>query len=222
MFDIIYYNPIEKDLFISLAKKLGYHGLVFLHSLKHFTPVASPDLKIINAIACSASEVVAARKLSPLVFVQSSAALKDNTDRYCIERVKPDVLFGFEHSSRKDFLHHRHSSLNQVLCKLMSEKQVAYGLSLHALLSSPAFAVAAGRMMQNIVLCKKYKVPLVVGSFAEHPLEMRSVNDVVSFLRFVGLDSVAAKKALLVAGEIAERNVFKKSGKYIADGVRVL
>lgn len=222
MYMIVWYDKKHEVEYFRLAPLLGYKGIIFLHPLKEFVVISKKTFPIVDAIVCSASEVVAARKLSSLVLVYSTAVSKNNTDRYCIERIKPDIMHGFELSPRKDFLHHRHSSLNQVLCKLMFEKQVAYGLSLHALLSSPSFAVVAGRVMQNIVLCKKYKVPIVVGSFAQHPLEMRSASDVVSFLRFVGLDSVSAKQALATAGELTEKNLFKKSGKYITNGVWVV
>ena len=170
-----------------------------------------------NAITCSAADVVRARKLAPLVFVQSSAASGIGDDRLYIERARPDGIFGFCFSSHRDFMHQRNSGLNNVLCSLMHQKDVAYVIDYRSVLGSPA---ALGRLLQNISLCKKYKVSLVAGSFARHPLEMRGAADILALFSLLGLNGRQAKDALSSVSLIAKNNLLRKSGKLPADGVR--
>ena len=73
----------------------------------------------------------------------------------------------------------------------MKEKNVSYGLSFSQLLnaSRQEQAVILGRILQNLKLCKKYKVPVVVGSFANSPYQMRDSKDLLAFARTLGLQN---------------------------------
>lgn len=127
---------------------------------------------------------------SELVFASKRIFKSDvKKDRNLIESRKADLIFEFEQERRKDATHFRSSGMNQVIAKLMKEKKVSYGLSFNQVLvaSKEEKAKIIGRLIQNIKLCKKYKVPVVVASFARSPKEMRDYKDLMAFSRLLGL-----------------------------------
>ena len=48
--------------------------------------------------------------------------------------------------------------------------------------------ILIGRMIQNIKLCKKFKVKTAIASFASSPYGMRSPHDISSFFRILGME----------------------------------
>ncbi len=107
---------------------------------------------------------------------------------------KVDLFFELEASQKADFLHQRRGNLNQVICQEMVEHDVAYGLSFSLVLNSQNKDKVLGRMKQNIKLCRKYEVPLVVASFARSPFELRAPNDLLAFFKALGLSSLDFKQ----------------------------
>jgi RNase P/RNase MRP subunit p30 len=51
-------------------------------------------------------------------------------------------------------------------------------------------------MAQNIVFCRKFKVPTLIASFARTPFELRNPSDLASFFTVLGMHPEEAKKAL--------------------------
>jgi RNase P/RNase MRP subunit p30 len=123
---------------------------------------------------------------------------------------RTDILVGCELIKEKDPLHWRASGLNQVLVKWAKKNEVAIGFSLSSVLgvSGVTRGIILGRMMQNVRLCRKYKVRMVMCSFARDIFGLRNVSDMQSFGRVLGMTPGEVKHALL----------FSKK----RDGVRVL
>jgi len=92
----------------------------------------------------------------------------------------------------KDDLHYRSSGLDQVLCKLMNKNNISLGISLDAINNY----VEIGRIMQNIVLCRKYKVKVLFFTFAKTKYELLSRKDVEGLLRVLGMSSQQVNIAL--------------------------
>lgn len=170
MKDYVIASGNEKE-FVSMGEKLGYSELVF---------IGKADL----------SKIKTKLKLttSTRIFKSSSK------DRELIESKKADVIYEFEQEQRKDHTHFRNSGINQVIAKLMKDKKVIYGISFNQILkaSPKEQAVLLGRMMQNIRIFRKYKVSMIVGSFASNPYEMRDFKDLVSFAKTLGLNEYKA------------------------------
>lgn len=167
MKDYVVNNGNEKE-FISMAEKLGYDELVFVN----FTDIAK--LKSGLKLSCSKRIFKSSQK-----------------DRNLIESRKADVIFEFEQDTKKDSMHFRSSGMNHIIAKLMKEKNVSYGLSFSQLLNKTREEQARliGRIMQNIRLCRKYKVNVVLGSFARKPYEMRDYKDLQAFARVLGINN---------------------------------
>ena len=175
-FDIVFPNNNEAE-FIAMAKKLGTKELLFVYSLELYKQWAEKEsgVTIKTGILASQKKIKQAKAKTQYVLV----AADPEKNVAIIEHEKPWLLYGFEFQTRKDFLHHRNSGINHILASLMRENNVCYGFPFSELfhLSPEEQGVVLGRLQQNMMLAKKYKVEIVVASFAHTPFEMRSVKD---------------------------------------------
>lgn len=107
------------------------------------------------------------------------------------------LIYNVELSSLKDSLHYRRSGLNQVLCKLAVKKQVVVGFNVGLLMksSSKERALLLGKMQQNVRLCRKYGVRMLLGSFASSPGDVRAPAELQSIGVVMGMTVVEAKAA---------------------------
>jgi RNase P/RNase MRP subunit p30 len=115
--------------------------------------------------------------LCDLIFIKP----KDKP-RQIVETKKNLIIFGLEEDDKKDFMHQRRSGFNHIMCKLAVKNKIKVGFSFRSLLNADISKrnVLIGRISSNIRLCKKYKVEMIIGSFAKDPYEMRNYNDLKS------------------------------------------
>jgi RNase P/RNase MRP subunit p30 len=137
---------------------------------------------------------------------------KDKFNRMVVSSKYVDILLDPHLGKRRDFIHHRNSGLNQVLCKLAKQNNVAIGFSFSSILDSKDRGRSIGRIMQNIRICRKYKVPIVIGSFAKTNVKTRNFTDIQSFFKIIGMTGKEVKNLF-----IAEKLDYKK--RYIKKGV---
>ena len=185
MIDIVFPNKNESE-FIEMAKKLGISGLIFAYK----SPAEfSKNKDIANALFIEPKNLQKAKNLDVLAICPAS--------REAIER-GADIVYGFEMQEIKEHTHYRQSGLNQVLCKLATEKKARIGLSFSAILQSfgQRRAQLIGRMTQNIIFCRKYKTPMKIASFATTPYEMRAPAELTAFFMQLGMDAGQAQAAL--------------------------
>lgn len=192
MIDIVIPNNNEEE-FIQMAEKLGYAGLCFLYDFNGYSnnkkefKNTNPKITIYTGILADNRNInkIKTKLKDEKIFV---AVKSSNNDREIIEKSKADIIFSFEETSRKDFIHQRASGLNHILCKLAKENNVAIGFSLSLILNAENKHLVLGRIKQNIRLCKKFKVRTVIASFAEKPYDMRSMRDLISLFKVLGLE----------------------------------
>jgi len=190
MYDVVFPKNNEKE-FISIAAKLGYGGLCFVYNsvdefIRNKERFKKSNLKLLFGLKFESKEKV-------YDFIITKASGKS---RQILERGKADIIYDFEKSSREDYIHHRASGLNQVLCKLARKNNVAVGFSVSSILNSKQKPMLLGRIKQNIKLCRKYRVRMIIGSFSSDPYEMRSLHDLISLFCLLGMHASEAKKAL--------------------------
>jgi len=77
-----------------------------------------------------------------------------------------------------------------VLCNLANKNGISVGFSFFDVLNAKDRGKIIGRMMQNAMLCKKYRVNIVVGSFARDKYDFRLRNDLEAFGRVIGIDKL--------------------------------
>ena len=121
----------------------------------------------------------------------------ENKNLKALKNKNIDILFSPEKNSRMDKMHSRESGMNHVLCKLARDNKIAIGINFGDILKvdGEKRAVLIGRIMQNIRLCRKYKVKMVIGSFARNEYEMRAAKELFALCRAFGMSGLQAKEA---------------------------
>ena len=202
MIDIVIPKNNEGE-FIEIASKLGIKKLYFLYDFNYYDKNINQkklsfenheNIEVEIGFIGSQKNLNKAQHQSKLIVAKSS----DN-DRFFIESKKIKLIYGFEESNKKDYLHQRASGLNHILCELANKHNVVIGFSYSTLFSkdSQKISLLMGRMMLNIKLCQKYKVKTVIGSFSEKPFEMRSPFDITSLFTIFGMDGRNIKDSIL-------------------------
>lgn len=188
MRDIVFPNNNEAQ-FIKMAELLGYSKLVFVYAHRNDSDFSSSKIKIEKAILSKPSD---ANRSNGTIIVESS-----EIDRQMFESKRVSMIFNLENQKR-DSMHYRNSGLNQVLCKLANKNNIKIGVALSNLLRAEDMLLSQllGRIMQNIVLCRKYKVDIALASFAHVPYEMRAPRDIISLGICLGMHQSDAKRAV--------------------------
>lgn len=200
MIDIVIPNKNEEG-FISVAEKLGYKEILFLYDLdtyfekRKYNEIKSKKINIFYGILANTKNIQNINsKLDKKVFIAIKSTINN---REIVEKSKANLIFSLEESSRKDFMHQRGSGLDHIMCKLAHDNKVMVGFSLSSMLTSDKKHMILGRMTQNIKLCRKYKVKMMIASFAQKPLEMRGPYDVISLFVSLGMHQKEAKDSLI-------------------------
>ncbi len=158
-----------------LVMDLGFTGVKFLESdfvvLKGKTP---KDLL---------KEIEEAKRKKLLTVCKADS---EEILRFVLEKAKVDLVMGVENIHPKDSMHFVRGGLDQILCKIAAEKKKIIAFSFAELLNSPNKGKLLARIMFNVKLCKKYKVPIVFASFAASQEEMRSAKDLQALGRVLG------------------------------------
>ncbi|PIN75242.1 hypothetical protein COV18_03570 [Candidatus Woesearchaeota archaeon CG10_big_fil_rev_8_21_14_0_10_37_12] len=186
MIDIVFPNKNEEQ-FIELAKKLGIKQLIFAYANQKEFYTKKTNFPTENLLLTTPQKMPKQTK--------NKYICKGN--REALEQ-RAYVAYDFEQTERSDHTHYRQSGLNQVLCKLATEKNVRIGFSMSSILSVTGVkqAVLLGRIAQNIQFCKKYKTPTKIASFATKPEHMRSPEDLASLFTMLGMQKTEIKLAL--------------------------
>ncbi len=129
-------------------------------------------------------------------FNELNVKIAEKDSRNFFEDKKVDIIVGLENVHKDDNLHYRSSGLNQVTAKLANKNGIAIGFSFNNVLNSNDISKTLGRMMLNVRLCRKYKVKMMVGSFATNKYEMRQAKDLLSFAAILGMSNKEIKEAL--------------------------
>ena len=99
-------------------------------------------------------------------------------NRVILENKNINMLVNAE-ENKEDFMHSRNSGLNQVLVKLAKRNNISIGFSFNKILKSnnQERVNLLGKIMQNVMLCNKYKVKMHIVNFINNELSKRSNND---------------------------------------------
>lgn len=225
--DMVFPNKNETK-FIHHASLLGYNGLCLTYSLKEM--ISKEKLKELKtqskisihtaAIIDKQSQLQKAKTSSDIVIVRSK---DDAFDRNLLERGKIDLIFDMENSPRSDFIHQRNSGLNHIFCRLATKKAIVIGTSFSNIFNKFPFerAQVMGRIKQNLRLCKKYNTKTIFASFAKKPTELRSPDDLRSFLISLGVDNSIAKNSLLNLNHLLQEKTIQKDKYYISKEIKI-
>tara|TARA_Y100000310_G_C20278385_1_gene621393 strand:- start:4 stop:471 length:468 start_codon:yes stop_codon:yes gene_type:complete len=141
------------------------------------------------------SKLVDARKAIDLALKSGEKvvviAKDDDFNRKILENKRVDVFVDVEGGDKKDRLKQRDSGLNQVLCKLARENGIDIGIDLGHLSGGSDFDKSRylSRLMQNVRLCKKHKVRMILVNIG------KGKKDLNGFLLTLGMNTSMAKFA---------------------------
>jgi len=189
MIDIVVPKNNEKA-FVKVAEELGFNKLGFLYKKIKDLSALQKKTKI---------------KLYNVTYTWDSKAdlcISNDRDkaRHFLEKTKVHGVFGLEKHKEKDFMHIRNSGLNQVLAKIAKDKKKVIVFDFNSVLTCSGLnrSRIIGRMMQNVVLCRKYKVEVAICSFAQSPYQMRNCKDLQAFGNVLGMDGSQVKGCMKV------------------------
>jgi len=192
MLDIVFPDKNEAAL-IARAQTLGIKELVLAYDNPALFHTGSAPIKITNALVANPAGIERARNKTKTVLLRSS-----ERDLHTVEHTPPAMLFDLEASPRHDALHQRASGLNHILARECAKKGVTVVFSVRSLLESHGErrSQLLGRIAQNISICRKYKVPMKIASFAKSPAGMRNPEDLKSLFVVLGMHPSEAIQAL--------------------------
>ncbi len=182
--------------------------------IKEFSKRLNSEIIVVNLI--KSEDIRSLRKKidseKGIVVVEAGS---DEINKSLFENKRVGILVGLEKNRERDFMKSRDSGLNQTLCKLANKNKIIIGFSFSDVLNSNGIERSnlLGKMMQNARLCRKYKVKMIVGSFASKWQELRSESDLMAFGREIGIEKVNNKDVI---------SFLENKKDYIAEGVRII
>lgn len=179
MHDIVFPENNENE-FLAIAQRLGITALTFAYPNKAQFYTKKTTVPVTNALLAKPHDIHNAHsKHIPAICAASRDAIERGAD----------IVYGFEELQTKEPTHFRASGLNQVLCKLATQKNVRIGLPYAPLLAAnkQRRTVLLGRIMQNIAFCAKYNTPVRIASFACNPHHLRAPKDIAALYGKLGL-----------------------------------
>ena len=172
--EIVFPQNNENE-FVEMALKLSYREICFAY-LENSIPNESPATKKLSIKTAILNPKNPAKAKNKADFV-----ISDENARQSFENKDIDIVFGLEAKAKSDFNRQRDSGLNQVLCEIARKNEKIYGFNFMDVLFAKNRPMIIGRMMQNMELCKKYKVKTIIFSGAKEPIGMRNGRDLVFF-----------------------------------------
>ena len=200
--DIVLPDDNEAE-FAETASKLGIKKMYFLYDFNYYNEdkveKKLASIKNQHSISIETGIIVNQKNLNKAQHQSRLLAAKSSdSDRFFVESKKIKLIYGFEETNKKDYLHQRASGLNHVICELANKNNVAIGFSYSSLLNKNPGIVSLimGRMAQNIALCQKYNVKTIVGSFSQNPFHLRNPQDLASLFTLLGMSAKNIRDSL--------------------------
>ena len=132
-------------------------------------------------------------KISDLKNAKQPIIFKEDFDtiRKLAEQKKIQFVTDLEDNEFKDNLNFANSGFNQVIAKIFAKNNIKVCFNFNLVLNSNSFerSKILRRMMQNVKLCRKYKVKMLINSFAKNEYELRSRDALKSFGLVIGMNS---------------------------------
>jgi len=182
--------------FTEIASKLGIKKLYFLYDFNYYIEDKFEKklalIKNSHNINIEIGFIVNQKNLNKAQHQSRLLAAKSpDNDRFLIESKKIKLIYGFEETHKRDYLHQRASGLNHITCEIAKKNNVSVGFSYSSLFpkNNTLTSILMGRMMQNIALCQKYKVNTVIGAFSQNPFHLRSPHDLACLFASFGMDA---------------------------------
>jgi hypothetical protein len=175
-FDVVMPNKNETE-FIDQALSLGYKKIVFLVRDLNYVPISDSQIKVLTAyLLKDVSEIGRARKRFNFIFAVAERKFFESD---------VDFIIDSELSDRRDSFHYKATSLNHVHADLAKKNNIAIVFGFSNLIYNTL--LVKGKMNQNAMLVRKYKLKHATFSLAARPTEIRSREVLDSLGKVLGL-----------------------------------
>jgi RNase P/RNase MRP subunit p30 len=166
-----------------------------------FSRVIKPQI----IIAKNKNDLIKKSKVKGFLVLKhpSKDVFRKAVDKSLVDAILPDRL------SSHDYMHHRRTLLSNVTAKIMSKNKISLLFTMKELINTKGEerALVWGRMKQELWICIKKRVPVIICSGAEKASELVSVHSLLAMGELLGLNPKKAKESLsFVQEKIIARN----------------
>lgn len=176
----------EKD-FIGVAERLGIKSLLFLYEKNDKSQ--SKMLEELQKTTKIKLQTALLNKKVPKQICFCTGERKNVEDKNATH------LYGFELLEEKEHFHYRKSGMNQVISKLLQQKNKTLVIDMEKILEAKNAKQdqpqLIGRLSQNLILARKHKLNLIICSLATKPENLRTEKHYKSFLNMLGFEEQA-------------------------------
>ncbi|MDD5588405.1 MAG: RNase P subunit p30 family protein [Candidatus Nanoarchaeia archaeon] len=176
MYDLVLIKTNKEDI-IAFARTLGFSNVFFINKEDIITN--SKNIK----------------NKKGLMIVEGGY---EELNRIALSSKSVNILLNPE-TKKRETVKGINSGLNHILCDLAQKHNISIGYSLDYIQNADVFLLK--KIIQNISLCKKFKVPVLIFTLAKSKSELRSAEDLESLGISLGLNTKQAKTALTKIAE---------------------
>ncbi len=222
-------NRLEKEEDIKLFKSLHWKGFVYCQYDEEFSKEKysniknigeSLGLKVYSGVKIRADNIKKLRKKVKKFRNKCHIILIEGGDlkinRASVEMHDVDILSTPE-------LNRIDSGLDHVLTRLASEHRVAIELNFNYLLNKDGYERARQLIFfrRNLMLAKKYKTPVVIGSYSTNKYNIKSPYDLRAFLNTL-VEKEYAKEIMNTLYKICEYREYLMNKNVVKYGVEII
>ena len=216
---------------VDFAKKLGYTGIAIcdnfqgldkLNELKNEIESIKTDLEVYAGVKIQAKSVNELKeilsKVREKVLIVAVSGGDYTINRAACEDSRVDILLHPE-LGRFD------NGLDEPCLQSATQNNVAIEINFREILNSfrKPRSYTLNHISQNIMLCNRFKTPMIISSGAESVWDMRTPRDLISVANVLGMDIGKAFLSMSsVPLEIINGNKKTLEGTKITDGVEVV
>lgn len=216
--------------FAKRAKTLGFRGIGFatyykdrkrVDRLKKTTVKVSKEVGIDIFIGLEATtpeelkKLVDIRRDYDILLVRGTNL---NLNRKAVQTKEVDILAHPEYDRRD-------SGLNHIMAKLAAKNKVAIEINFREILQSSKNTRShiMHHIQENVKLCKKYKIPIILSSGAVSHWQLKDPKVLISMGCLLGLDLNESRDALLKTPESMIKMIKERGdSRWVRPGVKVI
>jgi ribonuclease P/MRP protein subunit RPP1 len=230
----------EPEKTVKLAETLGYRGIClveyfdkenkfesFANNVSELSGQTKVNLLVGAEIKTKKTGEIqkkarSALRYADLIIVSGG---DERTNRAVSDCWEADVLAHPEREAERDAMEFRNSGIDHITAKFMAERGIAIEINFSDILNSRGMlrSQIIARMAQNIMLSKKFGVPLITTSGAHEDLGLRAPMELAAVAMQLGMKEEQAIKTI---GEnpagIVRKARDRKNPKIITKGLEVL
>jgi RNase P/RNase MRP subunit p30 len=124
-------------------------------------------------------EIKQIRNQKPIIILAHSEGII----KAAAENRRVNILLDPHNNQNQDYMHSRNSGLDQAICGLMKKHKIAMGISFASIVNTKNRPLILGKLSQNLRLCKKYNIPIILASFATKKEELVSESNFKALIR---------------------------------------